>query len=274
MLSAEQIEQYKKDGYLLLKNTLNKETVEAIYREAREIFAIQINHVLGRSVDVENRDEFEQAMFEFFEKDFNAFVSTGKTVQHTVLLHKLGVSDEILNLVKGVGIEKPVIAVRPAMQFNSRFLSKDGSTHWKLGAHQDWRTGQGSLDSVVVWFPMVPAGEEIGALQVIPGSHTAGLMQANTTGYSGYITDNLKDEDFIQTEYEVGDVLIFSAFLVHRSGNNVSRNIRWSVQLRYNNLTEPTFIERGFPMPYIYKPQEELVTPDFPSASQIKEVYA
>ncbi|MGA0559318.1 phytanoyl-CoA dioxygenase family protein [Larkinella sp. VNQ87] len=274
MLSAEQTEQFKKDGYLLLKNALDTSVIEAIYREAREIFALQIEKVLGTKPDIDNRDAFEQAMYEFFEKDFDAFVSTGKTVQHTIELHKLGTSNAILDIVKGVGIEKPSIAVRPAMQFNSRFLSKDGSTHWRLGAHQDWRTGQGSLDSVVIWFPMVPADAEIGALQVIPGSHTAGLMQANTTGYAGYITDNLKDEDFIQTEYEVGDVLIFSAFLIHRSGNNVSPNIRWSVQLRYNNLAEPTFIERGYPMPYIYKPQEELVTPGFPSADQVKEVYA
>ncbi len=273
MLSSEQIEQYRRDGFLLLKGALDRDIVADIYREAREIYAQQIQHVLGQSVDIEDRDAFEAAMFAFFEKDFNAFVNTGKTVQHTISLHKLGVSDAILDLVKAVGVEKPSIAVRPAMQFNSRFLSKDGSTHWKLGAHQDWRTGQGSLDSVVIWFPMVPAAEEIGALQVIPGSHTAGLMQANTTGYAGSITDDLREEDYVQTEYEVGDVLIFSAFLVHRSGNNVTRNIRWSVQLRYNNLLEPTFIERGYPMPYIYKPQEELITPDFPKPAQLLGIY-
>jgi phytanoyl-CoA hydroxylase len=127
---------------------------------------------------------------------------------------------------------------------------------------------------VVAWFPLVPAREEIGALQVIPGSHTAGLMAANTTGYAGSITDDLREETYVQTEYEVGDLLLFSAFLVHRSGNNVTRNIRWSVQLRYNNLAEPTFIERGYPMPYIYKPQEELITPGFPQPAQLTALYA
>ena len=274
MFTEQQLDQYKKDGFLLLKGVLSTETVEAIYREAREIFARQIQRVLGQTVDIDDRDAFESAMFAFFEADFDGFVSTGKTVQHTIELHRLGVSDEMLNAVKGLGVEKPVIAVRPAMQFNSRFLSKDGSTHWKLGAHQDWRTGQGSLDSVVVWFPMVPAGEEIGALQVIPGSHTSGLMQANTTGYAGSISQELDEASYVQTSYEVGDVLLFSAFLVHRSGNNVTRTIRWSVQLRYNNLAEPTFIERGYPMPYIYRPQEELITPDFPTAAQLKGTYA
>ncbi|HEV7351159.1 phytanoyl-CoA dioxygenase family protein [Telluribacter sp.] len=268
------LEQFKKDGYLLLRNALDKEVVNSIYREARAIFAMQIKRVTGREVDIEDRDAFESAMFEFFEKDFDAFVNTGKTVQHSVSLHRLGVDEKIISLLKEVGVALPVIGARPAMQFNSRFLAKDGSKHWKLDAHQDWRTGQGSLDSTVVWFPMVTAGEEIGALQVIPGSHTTGLLEASTSGYQGGITTTLREEDFVQTDFEVGDLLIFSAFLVHRSGNNVTRNIRWSVQLRYNNLAEPTFIERGYPMAYIYKPEAELVTPNFPTASQLKDLYA
>jgi ectoine hydroxylase-related dioxygenase (phytanoyl-CoA dioxygenase family) len=267
-------EQFNKDGFIILRNFLDKNVVAGIYREAREIFAEQINRVTGRTVDIDDRETFENAMFEFFEKDFNAFVNTGKTVQYAVSLHRLAVDELLMKQLKELGIEKPVIGARPAMQFNSRFLSKDGSKHWKLDAHQDWRTGQGSLDSTVIWFPMVDAGAEIGALQVIPGSHTDGLLEASTSGYQGGITAGLHKDAFVQTEFQAGDILIFSAFLVHQSGNNITNNIRWSVQLRYNNLTEPTFIERGYPMAYTYKPESELVTPDFPTAQQLEKLYS
>jgi len=195
------LDQFREDGFVLLRNFLDKEVVANIYREARQIFATQIKHVLGYDVNI-------------------------------------------------------------------------GSKHWKLDAHQDWRTGQGSLDSAVIWFPMVNAGADLGALQVIPRSHKNGLMAASTSGYQGGITAELKDDDFVQTEFEVGDLLIFSAFLVHQSGNNITDNIRWSVQLRYNNLAEETFIERGYPMAYIYKPETELVTPDFPTPQQLETVFA
>lgn len=267
-------EQFRQDGFLLIRNFLDKSVVENIYREAREIFATQIRHVTGRTVDINDRDAFENAMFEFFEKDFIAFRNTGITVQHSLSLHQFAVSEKIVNLLKEVGIEQPVVGARPAMQFNSRFLSKDGSKHWKLDAHQDWRTGQGSLDSTVIWFPMVDAGADLGALQVIPRSHTWGLLESSTSGYQGGITAQLNDEDFVQTEFQVGDLLIFSAFLVHQSGNNITNNIRWSVQLRYNNLAEATFIERGYPMAYIYKPESELVTPDFPTVEQLEATFA
>lgn len=267
-------EQFNEDGYVILRNFLEKDQVNSIYTEARKIFAAQIKRVTGKSVDIDDKDAFENAMFELFEKDFEAFVGTGKTVQHSFSLHRLGLDPEIENLLKEVGLANPVIGARAAMQFNSRFLSKDGSKHWKLDAHQDWRTGQGSLDSAVIWFPMVDAGAEIGALQVIPGSHKFGLQASSASGYQGGITSSLKEEDFIQTEFKVGDILIFSSFLIHQSGNNVTNNIRWSVQLRYNNLDEPTFIERGYPMAYIYKPETELVTPDFPTKEQLLEVYS
>lgn len=267
-------EQFNRDGYVLLRNQLDKDVINAIYTDARKIFATQIKRVTGKTVDIDDRDTFENAMFEFFEKDFDGFVSTGKTVQHSFPLHRLGVDPVIEKLLKDVGLSAPIIGARAAMQFNSRFLSKDGSKHWKLDAHQDWRTGQGSLDSAVIWFPMVDAGADIGALQVIPGSHKIGLQASSTSGYQGGITVELKDEDFVQTEFNVGDILIFSAFLIHQSGNNITNNIRWSVQLRYNNLDEPTFIERGYPMAYIYKPETELVTPDFPTVEQLKEVFS
>jgi phytanoyl-CoA hydroxylase len=267
-------EQFNKDGFVLLRNFLDKDTIHNIYTDARKIFAVQIKRVTGQVVDIDNREEFENAMFAFFEKDFNAFVNTGKTVQHTFSLHKLGLDPKIENVLKEVGLSNPIIGARAAMQFNSRFLSKDGSKHWKLDAHQDWRTGQGSLDSTVIWFPMVDAGADIGALQVIPGSHKSGLRASSTSGYQGGITAELNDDEFVQTQFEVGDILIFSAFLIHQSGNNITDKIRWSVQLRYNNLDEPTFIERGYPMAYIYKPESELVTPDFPNVSQLEQVFS
>lgn len=274
MISNEQRQQFRQDGFLLLKNALDVTILDNIYRSARQLFATQIERVLGETVDVDDRDAFEEALFRLFEKDFTTYANTGKTMQHSILLHQLGVSDTVLNLLRELGLSDPVIAVRPGMQLNSRYLSKDGNTYWKLDPHQDWRSGQGSLDSVVVWLPLVPAGKELGALQIIPGSHLDGLRPAETGGYEGFISEGINEDDFVQTEFEVGDILIFSKLLVHRSGFNTTRNIRWSIQLRYNNLAEPTYIERGYPSPYMYKPQEQLITPDFPTTEHVRKVFA
>ncbi|TLV02706.1 phytanoyl-CoA dioxygenase family protein [Dyadobacter luticola] len=264
--------QYFKDGYIVVRNFFTPEEIKAIFDEARGVFAYQIERTLGRKIDVDNQDEFEAGMYEFFQKDFDAFVNTGKQVQHLVSLHRLGTDDRITKVLQSIGLEYPIIAVRPAMMFNSRNLAKK-QDYWKLGAHQDWRGGQGSLDSIVMWFPLVDCDTALGGLQVLPGSHKRGLFEGSDVDYISSIQEELPEDEFVQLELKAGDILIFSTFTVHRSGTNVTPHIRWTSQFRFNNLVEKTFVDRGFPLPYIYKPTPELLFPGFPKQEEVEAVF-
>ena len=53
------------------------------------------------------------------------------------------------------------------------------------------------------------------------------------------------------------DIVFFDSKLIHGSGNNISSLIRWSCQYRYNDLLDRTFIDKGYPHPYLYKPMKE-----------------
>lgn len=265
-------EHYRQNGFLILRGFLDTTEVDKLYKEAKHTFAVQIKRALGIDIDTDDRDSFEKAMFDFFNKDFDSFIGTGKNVQHSLSLYRLNTDQRFVSLLQTLGLQSPCIGVKPAMQFNSRFLSK-GGTHWKLGAHQDWRSGQGSLDSIVVWFPLVPCNHELGVLQLVPGSHKHGLMEATGVSYEGSLQADYPDEAYIEENLYPGDVLVFSSLLVHRSGNNITNNIRWSVQYRFNNLDEPTFIQRGYPHTYDYRPQQDLVTPNFPTVEQIENIF-
>ena len=100
-----------------------------------------------------------------------------------------------------------------------------------------------------------------------------GLLDSTGVSYEGAINNDFPDEKYIEQKMEVGDLLVFSSMLVHRSGDNVTDNIRWSIQLRYNNLADKTYIERGFPQAYIYKPQDEIITPNFPRKEHLAEIF-
>ena len=132
---------------------------------------------------------------------------------------------------------------------------------------------QGSLDAVVVWIALADIDRSLGTLEVIPKSHKWGLLESEMTDGYGKINEALNLSDIAAIDVQAGDALFFSTFLVHRSGTNVTDSIRWSCHFRYNNLQEATFIERGFPHPYIYKPQETLITDRFPSVTQVETVY-
>jgi len=272
MIDQMRSEKFRKDGYIVVKNFFDKDEISSLRRDVKKIFALQIRRIVNVDVDIDDEANFEKFMYKFFELDVDTFMNCGKEVQQLISLHKIGTDSRVHKILVELGLEFPIISVRPSMLFNSRHLAKK-EEYWKLGAHQDWRSSQGSLDAITLWFPLVKSDKAIGALQVIPKSHILGLLDSESVSYYGKIIEEFKEEDYLQLEFEIGDILLFSSFLVHRSGVNITESIRWSVQLRYNNIQESTFIERGFPNPFIYKPQPDLMTPGFPDKKQLLELF-
>ena len=135
---------------------------------------------------------------------------------------------------------------------NSKHIALQ-NIHHTIPAHQDWASMQGSINSVVIWIPLIDIDQDLGALQYVPGSHKEGLLSKNLVNSFGFV-DKYTDEDFISQDFKIGGIFVFSSFLVHRSGNNITDNIRWSCHFRYNDLQDVNFKNRGFPHAYIYKP--------------------
>jgi phytanoyl-CoA hydroxylase len=211
-------------------------------------------------------------MAAFFERDLSAFTNCGKHAQHLISLHALSLDPRIVAVLHDLGLASPSISTRPVLYFNSPRLARR-EVYWRLSLHQDWRSMQGSLDAVVVWIPLVDIDLALGALQVIPGSHRWGLLEAEMVDGYGHVKEEVDRSGLRSLEVRAGDALFFSAFLVHQSGTNTTESIRWSCHFRYNNLREPTFVERGFPHPYVYRPEEPLITAGFPERAAVERIF-
>lgn len=263
--------EYRERGYTVARGLLSPAEVDALRGEAASVFAAQLRRRGLLAHEPADGPQLEAAMYRFFAADLQGFVACGQQVQLGLALNRLGVDDRIIGALKSLGLERPVVCTRPLVLWSSRHLATRAA-YWRLPVHQDWRNMQGSLDSVVAWLPLVDVDRELGALEVLPGSHTWGLIDAAVEdGYPeirGY-----DDAPFVACELERGDVLLFSAFLLHRSGLNATERIRWSCQLRFNNLAEPSFLARGFPTGYVYKPKAELLTPGFPSRQELERFF-
>jgi ectoine hydroxylase-related dioxygenase (phytanoyl-CoA dioxygenase family) len=113
-----------------------------------------------------------------------------------------------------------------------------------------------SSDSLVVWVPLVDVTKDLGPVILYPGTHTLGDISDSTSGGFATIENyDLSKYNQIQPEVNAGDVVIFSTFLVHKSGDIINDEIRWSCHLRYTNMMDKDFIGRDFPNPYVYKPE-------------------
>jgi phytanoyl-CoA hydroxylase len=269
------LEQYNKNGFLVFRNFFPKEAIGAILQEARMVFYRQFvsKGYTNRKFDQISGDEFNDYLYRLFDEDVACLANCGKQAQHTIALHRLSLDENIIELLQALGLESPAVSTRPVLYFNHPKLAQK-KVYYKVDAHQDWRSMQGSLNSVVIWLPLEDINIELGALEVIPGSHLWGLRTASIDNGFGMVALSPEEgAQFIPVEVQQGDLLAFSSFLVHQSGENVTSRPRWSCHFRYNDLGDPTFIRRGYPHAYIYKPIEELVTPGFPTTNEISKLF-
>lgn len=270
MVDAERRKTFDRDGYVLLPGALDPAPLAAVLAQSRDLFRRQ----LRRHGGTPNPDAPpDAALLDLFRIAMPSYLAAAKLTQYLPSLHRLGVSDAVLGLLDRLGIVHPVISTRPVMHIVAEALRVPGGYH-RTPPHQDWRSVQGSLDAVVVWLPLVEAGAESAPLEVIPGSHRHGLYPGQPDPFGNRVADGSVNEANFQPICAVpGDAVVFSMFLVHRTGARQSSGVRWSASFRYNNLDEPSFVARDFPNPYIYRPREDLLTPDFPSAADLQDIF-
>ena len=264
------------EGYALIEGMFDPEELAALRHDAQGVFCRQIVR-LGLAADEQAAmARFEPAMFELFKREPTLYMNCGKQVQHLLSLHRLGLDPRILGVIGELGLEAPAISTRPVLFFHHRETARH-EAYWKVPAHQDWSSMQGSADSLVVWLPLTDVDAPLGPLEIIPGSHRRGLRASTLIegGFGELPAQSIQpDEVFTPVPMKAGDALIFSSMMVHRSGDNRSGRFRWSCNFRYNNLAEESFIGRGYPHAYLYRPVDEELTPGFDTEKAILAVCA
>ena len=202
---SEDILKYNENGFLLLKNFVNKDILNEIKEEA--VYVLEKQFVKHGIVD----GLIEDKMIQLFNYDFEAFTNCGKHIQQgSIKLHKLGIDNKLVNKLKELGLTYPSIATRPVLFFNSPKLAKH-QFYYKTPPHQDWNSIRGSQDSMVVWIPLMNVDKEDGAFRLVPKSHNQGSLMTNIVGGFGCI-DKYMQQDFVDIPMQLGDILIFSTF--------------------------------------------------------------
>lgn len=240
---------FEENGFLIKKSLFKPEEIKLILNDIKHIFSIQLEK---NNYSYSTELEFNNSLFDFFKKHREVFINCGKHMQHLISVHKLSLDDRIINTLLDLGLSFPTICTRPVVYANSKNLATE-EIYYKMPAHKDWYSMQGSLDSMVVWIPLVDVNKDLGALEIVSGSHKDSSEISDVKNGFGLV-NKYTDKDFTSVELNAGDALFFSSMLVHRSGNNITDLIRYSTHYRFNNMNDPDFINRNFPHPYIYEP--------------------
>ena len=267
-----EFKEYRRLGYTVLKGAVERQVIEAVFLEIKNVFRPILRfHKFAESEA--DGVEFEQAIARLFNMDTDSYLAAAKATQWSPALHALGSGNQITNIVKQFGLLQPLIAVRPVVHILSDQLQVPGGYH-RTPPHQDWRSVQGSLDGLVLWFPLVSIDRAFGPLEVIPGSHVNGLVETRRHPFGNVVAEEFLDgTSFVPIEVEPGDAVLFSMFTIHRTGMCQRSGIRWAVSYRYNNAAELNFAARGFPNPFRYKSQDDLLFEDYPSPAEVRPVF-
>lgn len=250
---------YIKNGYLICKNLLDKNLINETKEEILQVFCYY---------NKKKYKNLEDACFNLFEKDYDSFITCAKASQKIISLKNIFFSKEILKILHKLGLKIPSINTEPIVHYSSKYTAKN-DFYWKVPFHQDWPSNQGSLNGITCWIPFQKTNKKLGALELVPKSHLWGSLEHKYEGIPVIKNTNFVNKKIKIAEMEIGDVLFFNTFLVHKSGINKTKKIRLSSATRYNDLAENTFIERNYPN----HPENEkrMANTNFPNKKQLKK---
>ncbi|MBS4222633.1 phytanoyl-CoA dioxygenase family protein [Lederbergia citrea] len=213
-LSLEQIAQYEKDGYLVVRGGCSNDLIDAynsyIYtiRSAEEIEEWAKPHI-GKILTDEDR---------FSLRVFNPHLHDGFSLQMMKLPIVRGALAQLLG-DEAVGIQ------------SMYFYKSPGSPG--QAAHQDYYYIHNEPNTLTAaWIAMEDVDEANGCLWVIPGSHKDGLLphgRVKDKSEHEAWTDETEGADLskqIPVIMEKGDIVFFHNLLIHSSGKNRTED-RW-----------------------------------------------
>ena len=172
---------------------------------------------------------------------------TGQAVLNAITAEPL--LDAVESFIGAEIYSNPVqhVRIKPPEQL----LPKDADGNPVIGAtvwHQDRGTvteDADETDMITAWFSLTDAAIEQGPLKIVPQSHDSGLL-THCLSYKGKKADRVIPEHLFDIDSTIpmptkrGDVIFLHRQTVHGSLANVSDKIRWSFDLRYNPIGQPT----------------------------------
>ena len=104
-------------------------------------------------------------------------------------------------------------------------------------AHQDYRFMSGDPECFTVWIPLHDCPTDLGPLQILEGSHRLGILEHEDENlHVPEISDKaLTDGEWVSGQINAGDVLIFHSLTVHAASANRSRQMRLSMDCRFQS---------------------------------------
>ncbi|MFN9500012.1 MAG: phytanoyl-CoA dioxygenase family protein [Chryseotalea sp.] len=215
-LSEEQINFYRENRFIKLKNVLNVETIEFF----NDSITKQVNEMNEEHTALENRTTYGKAFLQLF----NLWVKN-PIVKELIFSKRLAKIASDLMEVDGVRL------------YHDQALFKEsggGITPW----HADQYYWPLETDkTITAWIPLQETPLTMGPLEFSAGSHRIVEGRELEIGDESeqVIQNNLRVTDFkhVIEAFDIGEISFHSGWVFHRAGSNVSNEVRKVMTIIY-----------------------------------------
>jgi hypothetical protein len=238
-VTAEEVRQYQRDGYVLIRGMFDAEETQLLRRAAKEDKALD-EHSYGKADD------------------------QGGVIRLSLWNHPGNGIYGMFARCRSIVDSAEALLGGEVYHYHSKMIMKEP----RVGGAWAWHQDYGYWYQNGVLFPLLTsafiavdrATKENGCLQVLKGSHLAGRIDHVLTGdQAGADLERVRELEqrleLVYVEMEPGDVIFFDANLLHRSAQNHSDNPRWSMICCYNAARNDPYKEAHHPR---YTPLEKV----------------
>lgn len=237
-LSEDQLNFFHTEGYLVAREIIPESYLLNLQDEIAGVIDDTANELQREGKITELREDLDflhrtTALYDQSTeiiRNINSGSHAGKAIFELIACPDL--LDVVEQLLGQEIIASSVYRIRPKLPFRA-----EGVVPW----HQD----SGYFDPVgdddlilTVWIPLMNATVEAGCMEVIPRSHTCGVVRhywASTPAPPLTVhPDHLPDTQPVPVPANIGDAVLLTNLTMHQSTENNSGLIRWATDLRYN----------------------------------------
>jgi len=250
MLSNNQVDFFNNNGYLLIDNFFTSKELNDFRESYRKVIQAYLSKTAQSQLEINPKDfvgkEFDEGMKKLEEIDHGIIAEIyDLTYQLPEFLRIVG-KNEITECINQLLNLKPN---SPLYTFTCRCrIDPPSDNRRTYGWHQEVFYSIPESEFLQTWAPLIrDTTIENGTIEVCSGSHQEGIPLQSWEEAKERATQIIIDDKIVQKynqkkiEMKLGQLLIFSSRLFHKSGKNTSKQIRYSLVGMYHNIGYKNF---------------------------------
>lgn len=239
------LQSFHDQGYVILPSLIEPAVRAAVQSDLEAIVDFLAEHLMsnGHISDPLKGAPFETRLYRLFRDHLDLAPKNLRYYLNRPGLFGLFFHPKLLDTVEAI--------LGPEVRLYPNYSARPKLPDWagtQVLWHQDagYTSDDGAvagLRMVNVWSPLVKATTENGCMQFIPGTHKLGAVPHDQREHYLQIADEFltpRLPQAVNIELEPGDVVLFNNLLFHCGLPNRSQAIRWSLDWRYQDATQPT----------------------------------